>query len=45
VEKEFCGTCHARGADSPPEIPRIDLATHGGTYLCWQCHYPHHPEA
>lgn len=45
VSREFCGTCHARGADSPPEIPRVDLQSHGGTYLCWQCHYPHHPEA
>lgn len=45
VEKEFCGTCHGRGTASPPEIPRVDVGTHGGTYLCWQCHYPHHPEA
>jgi len=45
VANEFCGTCHAHGAASAPEIPRVDLATHGGTYLCWQCHYPHHPEA
>ena len=44
-EREFCGRCHAPDAKSPPEIPRIDLATHGGRYLCWQCHYPHYPEA
>ena len=42
--RSFCGECHARGADAPREIPRIDLATHGGDYVCWQCHYPHHPE-
>jgi hypothetical protein len=41
---EFCGQCHARGAESGDEIPRIDLATHAGRYLCWQCHYPHFPE-
>ena len=44
VEREFCGRCHAEGAQSPAEIPRIDMATHGGRYLCWQCHYPHYPE-
>ncbi|MBI2834404.1 MAG: hypothetical protein HYX76_08260 [Acidobacteria bacterium] len=42
--REFCGRCHAKDANSPKEIPRIDLATHGPRYLCWQCHYPHDPE-
>lgn len=42
--REFCGGCHAQGARSPQEIPRIELETHGGRYLCWQCHYPHYPE-
>ena len=22
----------------------VELATHGGRYVCWQCHYPHYPE-
>jgi hypothetical protein len=54
-EREFCGTCHATDA-RPPElirgvdfsmydIPRINLITHGGTFVCWQCHYQHSPEA
>ena len=43
--KELCGKCHAQGANSPPEIPRVDLETHGGRYVCWDCHYPHFPEA
>ena len=43
--REFCGQCHSRDAKSTPEIPRIDLQTHGGRYLCWQCHYPHFPES
>jgi len=43
--KEVCGSCHAKGAEAPAEIPRIDLATHGGRYICWDCHYPHYPEA
>jgi len=56
-EREFCGSCHARGAEPPTviqgvrldlsehAIPRIDQVTHGGTLLCWQCHYQHSPEA
>ncbi len=43
--REFCAQCHANGANSEAEIPRIDPATHGGRYQCWDCHYPHHPEA
>ncbi|MFH1571488.1 MAG: multiheme c-type cytochrome [Gemmatimonadota bacterium] len=43
--RSVCGECHARGAESPRSIPRVDMATHEPDYLCWQCHYPHHPEA
>lgn len=43
--RAVCGACHDRGADSSREIPRIDLETHGGRYNCWDCHYPHLPEA
>jgi hypothetical protein len=43
-QRSFCGTCHATGASSSGEIPRVDLDSHGDRYLCWQCHYPHHPE-
>ncbi len=43
--REFCGGCHAKDAKGPKQIPRVDLATHGSRYLCWQCHYPHYPEA
>lgn len=45
VQREFCGGCHAQGAGSDADIPRVDLLSHGGTYLCWQCHYPHFPES
>jgi DnaJ-class molecular chaperone len=41
--REFCGQCHATDA-SNPDAPKVDLATHGGQFLCWQCHYPHQPE-
>jgi len=54
-ERAFCGTCHATEAKPPDvlygvdftvyEIPRIDLITHGGTLVCWECHYQHSPEA
>ena len=40
----LCGECHAKGVDAPVEIRRIDMMAHGNGYVCWQCHYPHHPE-
>lgn len=43
--REFCGGCHGLDADSEKGIPRIDLETHERRYVCWQCHYPHLPEA
>jgi len=45
TDRSFCGGCHAPNAPSPKHIPRVDVGSHGGRYLCWQCHYPHHPEA
>ena len=44
ADRAFCGGCHAKEADSPKEIPRVDMAAHGNGYVCWQCHYPHFPE-
>ena len=41
--REFCGKCHAQNT-ADKDTPKIDLAAHGGRYLCWQCHYPHMPE-
>ena len=43
--REFCGGCHADNSDASKEIPRVDIASHGERYMCWQCHYPHLPEA
>jgi ribosomal protein S27AE len=45
TDRAFCGKCHGLKADSPKEIPRVDISTHGERYPCWQCHYPHFPEA
>lgn len=42
--RELCADCHAEGRETIVEAPRVDLATHGGNYVCWQCHYPHFPE-
>jgi hypothetical protein len=42
ADRSFCGACHGGGL---PGIPQIELRTHNPAYLCWQCHYPHHPEA
>jgi len=44
ADRAFCGACHATG-DSSGRIPQVDLDSHGAPYLCWQCHYPHHPES
>jgi hypothetical protein len=41
--RDFCGKCHAEGSGDA-DASRIDMATHGAKYLCWQCHYPHLPE-
>lgn len=41
--REFCGRCHREGS-ARKDAPKIDLATHGERFLCWQCHYPHMPE-
>jgi hypothetical protein len=43
--RAFCGQCHGIDADSEKGIPRVDLETHERRYVCWQCHYPHLPEA
>lgn len=40
-----CGACHAKSDTSSKDIPRVDIETHGARYLCWDCHYPHFPEA
>lgn len=42
-DRAFCGTCHG-STSQVKDTPKVDLATHGEKYLCWQCHYPHMPE-
>jgi len=43
--REVCGQCHAPGSTDPAASKAVvDLASHGGTYVCWECHYPHLPE-
>jgi hypothetical protein len=42
--REFCGECHAEDTDVK-DVTTVDMETHGEGYVCWQCHYPHLPEA
>jgi len=43
--RESCGRCHAVTATGPAvSKATVDLASHGGKYLCWECHYAHLPE-
>lgn len=44
LERSFCGGCHAPDSPASCTVPRVDFATHGENYVCWQCHYPHYPE-
>jgi len=46
--REFCGQCHDRdhATDFTLDVGlKVDMKTHGEAYVCWQCHYPHLPEA
>jgi len=45
MTREFCGGCHAEDAPSDKGIRRVDMVGHEPRYVCWQCHYPHLPEA
>ncbi|MBI5267218.1 MAG: hypothetical protein HY851_08300 [candidate division Zixibacteria bacterium] len=46
TSRDICGKCHGKDATGGiEEAPRIDMASHGGRYMCWDCHYPHDPEA
>ena len=45
--RDFCARCHGKDTaakDAPKQAPKIDVSTHGGSFGCWQCHYPHLPE-
>ena len=45
TSREFCGQCHGADISDKKGIPKVDLSTHEPRYVCWQCHYPHLPEA
>lgn len=43
-----CAKCHDRSLPILAEYdaaPRLDFDSHGERYQCWDCHYPHFPEA
>jgi hypothetical protein len=45
ISRDFCAQCHGATISDKKGIPKIDLASHEPRYVCWQCHYPHLPEA
>jgi hypothetical protein len=45
MTREFCGECHSKDATDSSGIRKVDMETHEPNYVCWQCHYPHLPEA
>ena len=40
-----CAKCHGRGQKGDRFVPKVDVKTHGEDFFCWECHYPHYPEA
>ena len=43
--REMCGRCHVSGSVDPAASKAVvDIESHGGTYVCWECHYAHLPE-
>lgn len=43
--RDACNTCHDASATVATAVDaRIDPATHGRAYVCWECHYAHLPE-
>jgi hypothetical protein len=43
--REVCGRCHVPGSTDPAASKvTVDMTAHGGTYVCWECHYAHLPE-
>ncbi|MBU0561634.1 MAG: hypothetical protein KKD86_16660 [Bacteroidetes bacterium] len=45
TSRNFCGQCHSDEIVNNDEIPKISMTEHEPKYVCWQCHYPHQPEA
>jgi hypothetical protein len=41
----LCGGCHDNDEGVALGAPQIDVVEHSGRYHCWDCHYPHFPEA
>lgn len=45
TDNSTCAHCHANGSTANQYAPKIDIDAHAGRYYCWDCHYPHYPEA
>jgi hypothetical protein len=45
TSRDACARCHDQGSTDPAAArSRVDFASHGRTYVCWECHYAHLPE-
>ena len=45
TQRAACARCHDNGSTDPAAAKaRLDLSTHGRTFVCWQCHNAHLPE-
>ncbi len=43
--RDACARCHEPAStDAAAAKSRVDFATHGRTFVCWECHYAHLPE-
>jgi hypothetical protein len=45
TENAVCGVCHDASGSAAPGTPTVEIQIHSGRYRCWDCHYPHFPEA
>lgn len=43
--RQACASCHDATATPPTAArARVDVDSHGRSYVCWECHYSHLPE-
>jgi len=45
ADNSTCAACHAKGSTLNNDAPKLDVESHSERYKCWDCHYPHYPEA
>ncbi|HDL02137.1 MAG TPA: hypothetical protein ENH23_07890 [candidate division Zixibacteria bacterium] len=45
TDNTTCANCHEKGSSVNKDAPKLNTEEHSERYLCWDCHYPHYPEA